>query len=77
LWVNHLMTSRSLRPRTLRDAMRQWTAFYASRWSDVPLNAGSSIALCAMHCPWPLAVMVAVLVAELRYHIGRRAGAVA
>jgi dolichol-phosphate mannosyltransferase len=77
LWVNHLMTSRSLRPRTLRDAMRQWTVFYASRWSDAPLNAGSSIALCAMHCPWPLAVMVGILVAEVRYHIGRHAGAVA
>jgi dolichol-phosphate mannosyltransferase len=77
LWVNHLMTSRSLRPRTLHDAMRQWAAFYASRWSDVPLNAGLSIALCAVHCPWPLAVMVGVGVAELRYHIGRHAGVVA
>jgi dolichol-phosphate mannosyltransferase len=74
-WINYLMTSRSLRPRRPRDFVRQWSAFYRSRWSDVFLNAGVALALCAAHCPWPLAITVGVLLSETRYHLGNKAGA--
>jgi len=76
LWITYLMTSRSLRPHSLRDFARQWLGFYASRWSDLPLNAGVAIALCALHCPWPLAITTGVLLAEARYHVaGKRSAA--
>jgi dolichol-phosphate mannosyltransferase len=74
LAVTHLMTSRSLRPRTLRDACKLWSGFYASRWSDILLNAGVTFLLCKLGCLWALAVLVGVLLAETRYHIGKRAG---
>jgi dolichol-phosphate mannosyltransferase len=75
LWINYLMTSRSLRPRRASDFVRQWSAFYRTRWSDAFLNAGAAIALCALHCPWLLAVTAGVLLAETRYHLGGKAGA--
>jgi dolichol-phosphate mannosyltransferase len=71
-WVNHVMTSRSLRPRRLGDFIRQWLAFYRGRWSDLFLNAGVVFALCALHCPWPLAVTAGVLLSEARYHLGSK-----
>ena len=74
-WINHLMTSRSLRPRGLGDVVRQWSAFYRSRWSDVLLNAGVAFALCMLHCPWPIAVTAGVLLAEARYIVSNRVGA--
>ncbi|MBM7127871.1 glycosyltransferase [Dyella flava] len=77
LWFKYLATSRSLRPNTLHDVVRQWSAFYLGRWSDVILNAGIVIGLCALRCPWPLAVAAGVLLAETRYHIGNKAGAYA
>jgi dolichol-phosphate mannosyltransferase len=73
--ITYLMTSRSLRPRTLREFSQQCSAFYLSRWSDIPLNACVAIALCAVHCTWPLAVLTGVLLAEARYHLGSRAEA--
>jgi dolichol-phosphate mannosyltransferase len=76
-WINYLMTPRSLRPKTLHDFTRQWSSFYVGRWSDLLLNAGMVVALCTLHCAWPLAVTVGVLVAEARYHIGHKAGAYA
>jgi dolichol-phosphate mannosyltransferase len=75
LAVMHLMTSRSLRPRTLMDACQLWSSFYASRWSDILLNAGVTFALCKLGCPWVLATLIGVLLAEARYHIGKKAGA--
>ncbi|GGA03741.1 glycosyltransferase [Dyella caseinilytica] len=68
LWIKYLMTSRSLRPHSLRDFARQWMGFYASRWSDLPLNAGVAITLCTLHCPWPLAITAGVLLLEAHYH---------
>ena len=73
LGMTYLMTPRSLRPRTLRAFVHQWSAFYVSRWSDIPLNACVAIALCAFHCSWPLAVLAGVLLAEARYHVGNNA----
>jgi dolichol-phosphate mannosyltransferase len=75
LWIDHLMTSRSLRPRRLGDFVRRWSAFYRSRWSDLFLNAGVAYGLCAVHCPWPLAITAGVLLADVRYHLGSKAGA--
>lgn len=69
-WMSYLMTSRSLRPRTLRDAGRQCARFYLRRWSDLPLNAGVTVTLCALRWAWPWAAMVGVLLAEVRYHMG-------
>jgi dolichol-phosphate mannosyltransferase len=74
-WVNYLMTSRSLRPRKAADFIRRWSAFYASRWSDIPLNAGVTAALCAVHCPWPIAALAGVLLSEARYLVMGKAGA--
>jgi dolichol-phosphate mannosyltransferase len=71
----HLMTPRSFRQRTVGDASKFWLRFYISRWSDMPLNAGAVFALCKLGCPWVLAVLVGVLLAEARYHIGKKAGA--
>lgn len=73
LWMDYLMTSRSLRPRSLRDIRRQCAAFYLSRWSDVPLNACVTLTLCALRCTWPLAALVGVLLAEARYHLDSKA----
>ncbi|WP_233842711.1 glycosyltransferase [Dyella sp. 2HG41-7] len=72
--IDHIMTPRSLRPRTFQGACRQWLAFYASRWSDIPLNACFALALCGVHCPWTVAVLGGVLLAESRYHLTQRAG---
>lgn len=72
--IEHLVTPRSLRPRNLEGARRQWMAFYVSRWSDIPLNACFALALCAAHCPWAIAVLGGVLLAESRYHLAQRAG---
>ncbi|HUA79567.1 MAG TPA: glycosyltransferase [Dyella sp.] len=74
LGIAHIMTPRSLRPRTLQGARRQWLAFYISRWSDIPLNACFALALLAAHCPWTIAVLGGVLLAESRYHLTQRAG---
>jgi dolichol-phosphate mannosyltransferase len=72
--LTYLLTSRSLRPHTLRDFRRQWSAFYLSRWSDLLLNACVAIALCTvLRFAWPLAVLAGVLLAEARYHIGHSA----
>lgn len=73
LWMDYLMTSRSLRPRSLRDIRRQCAALYLSRWSDVPLNACVTLTLCALRCTWPLAALVGVLLAEARYHLDSKA----
>lgn len=76
--LTYFLTSRSLRPHTLRDFRRQWSAFYLSRWSDLLLNACVAIALCTvLRFAWPLAVLAGVLLSEARYHIGHsaRAGA--
>jgi dolichol-phosphate mannosyltransferase len=76
LWIDYVMTPRSLRPHSLHDVTRRWLGFYASRWSDLPLNAGVAIALCALHCPWPVAITIGVLLAEARYHVaGKRSAA--
>ncbi|MBE1161059.1 glycosyltransferase [Dyella acidiphila] len=77
LWLGYVMTPRSLRPRRGREFVQQCFAFCAHRWTDLPLNAGIAIALCAVHCPWPLAVMVGVLLAEARYVAGTRTGVTA
>jgi dolichol-phosphate mannosyltransferase len=73
--LNYLMTSRSLRPSTSSDLVRQGAAFYLGRWSDIILNAGVVVALCALRCPWPVAVVIGVLLSEARYHIGNKVGA--
>lgn len=71
----YFMTSRSLRPRTPSAAYERLLSFYASRWSDFLLNAGSTFALCKLGCPWALAALVGVLLAEARYLVGKEAGA--
>ncbi|WP_158543205.1 glycosyltransferase [Dyella psychrodurans] len=72
--LTYLLTSRSLRPHTLREFRRQWSAFYVSRWSDLLLNACVAIALCTvLRFAWPLAALAGVLLAEARYHIGNSA----
>ncbi|MFC3653499.1 glycosyltransferase [Dyella humi] len=73
--MNVLMTPRSRRPRNAHDLHRQWMTFCMSRWTDVPLNACFALALCAAHCPWAIAVLAGVLLAECRYYLGVNAGA--
>jgi dolichol-phosphate mannosyltransferase len=73
-WVGYVMTSRSLRPHTAGAFVRRWSAFYAYRWSDLPLNAGVVMALCAWRCPWLLAVIAGVLLSEARYYVAGKAG---
>ena len=73
--VTLLMTSRSLRPRNVHDLRRQWMTFCLNRWTDVPLNACFALALCMAHCPWAIAVLTGVLLAESRYYLGVNAGA--
>jgi dolichol-phosphate mannosyltransferase len=75
LAMAHLMTSRSLRSRTLGDACKLWLGFYASRWTDILLNAGVTFVLCKIGCPWAVAALIGVLLAEARYHTGKIAGA--
>lgn len=70
-----LMTPRSRRPRNLLELRRQWMAYCPSRWTDVPLITGSALALCMAHCPWPIAVLAGVALAEVRYYFGVQAGA--
>lgn len=70
-----LMTPRSRRPGNIPEFRSQWLAFCLSRWSDIPLNAGVSIALCMAHCPWAIAVLAGVLLAESRYYLAIHAGA--
>jgi dolichol-phosphate mannosyltransferase len=70
-----LMTPRSRRPGNIPELRSQWLAFCLSRWSDIPLNAGVSIALCMAHCPWAIAVLAGVLLAESRYYLAIHAGA--
>ncbi|MBM7131165.1 glycosyltransferase [Dyella mobilis] len=74
-WIGYLMTSRSQRPRTAGAFVRRWLAFFAHRWSDVPLNAGTAIILCAWHCPWLLAAVAGMLLSEIRYSVTGKAGA--
>lgn len=73
--VTLLMTTRSRRPRNKDELRRQWTTFCLSRWTDVPLNACFTMALCIAHCPWPIAVLAGLLLAESRYYLGVNAGA--
>lgn len=77
LGTDYLITSRSLRPHTLRDFMQHCCAYCVKRWSDVPLNAAITIPLCTSHCPWPLAVIAGVLLAEARYLAGGKTRATA
>ena len=70
-----LMTPRSRRPRNALELRRQWMAYCLSRWTDVPLIAGSALALCMAHCPWPIAVLAGVALAEVRHYFGVQAGA--
>ncbi|GGA43051.1 glycosyltransferase [Dyella nitratireducens] len=73
--VNLLMTPRSRRPSHAYELHQRWLMFCLSRWSDIPLNAGFAIALCLAHCPWAIAVLAGLLLAESRYYLGIHAGA--
>lgn len=73
--VNLLMTPRSRRPSHAHELHQRWLTFCLSRWSDIPLNAGFAIALCLAHCPWAIAVLAGLLLAESRYYLGIHAGA--
>lgn len=69
-----LTTPRSRRPASAHQLMRQWRGFCLHRWSDVPLNAGFAVALGLAHCPWPIAALAGLLLAESRYHLGSLVG---
>jgi len=73
--MTYLVTPRSLRPSTLSAAYKRLLSFYANRWSDLLLDAGTTFALCKWGCPWALAALAGVLLAEARYLIGKKAGA--
>lgn len=68
--MNLLMTPRTRRPDNAHALRRQWVAFCTSRWTDVPLNTCFALALCMAHCPWSIAVLAGVLLAEFRYCFG-------
>lgn len=70
-----LTTPRARRPANAHQLHRQWLLFCRRRWSDVPLNAGFAGALCLLHCPWPIAALAGLLLAESRYYLGFHAGA--
>ena len=70
-----LMTPRSRRPRNALELRRQWTAYCLSRWTDIPLITGSALVLCMAHCPWPIAILTGVALAEVLYYFGVQAGA--
>lgn len=69
-----LMTPRPRRPRNTHELHRQWMAFCISRWTDLPLNTCFALALCMAHCPWSIAALAGVLLAESRYCFGVNAG---
>jgi len=73
--VAMLMTPRSRRPRNTHELRRQWLMFCLSRWTDVPLITCFALALSTAHCPWTIAVLASVLLAESRYYFGVNAGA--
>ena len=73
--VTVLMTPRSRRPRNAQELRRQWVTFCLSRWTDVPLITCFALALCIAHCPWAIATLAGVLLAESRYYFGVNAGA--
>jgi dolichol-phosphate mannosyltransferase len=75
LMVVYVMTSRSLRPRSLGAKSRFWLRYYAGRWSDFLINVCTTYALCRWSCPWTLAALIGVALAEARYYFGKRAGA--
>jgi dolichol-phosphate mannosyltransferase len=70
-----LMTPRSRRPRTALELRRQWMTYCLGRWTDLPLVTCSALALCMAHCPWPIAVLAGVALAEVRYYFAVQAGA--
>jgi dolichol-phosphate mannosyltransferase len=72
--VTYFMTSRSLRPSTLGAKYKRLLSFYATCWSDFLLNTGATFALCKLGCPWPLAALVGVCLAEARYIFGKKTG---
>jgi len=70
-----LMTPRPRRPRNALELRRQWLAYCLSRWTDVPLITCSALVLRMAHCPWAIAVLVGVMLAEFRYCFRVNAGA--
>ncbi|GLQ94927.1 glycosyltransferase [Dyella acidisoli] len=73
--ITMLMTPRSRRPRNAPELHRQWVTFCLNRWTDVPLITCFALALCIAHCPWAIATLAGVLLAESRYYFGVNAGA--